>query len=115
MKLLETKKNPLLHREEIVFVVENQATPSKEKVRKDLASELKKPEENIVIERIDSKFGIQKFTGEAKVYDNVKDKEKYETLSRKAKKKIKEEAAKKAEEEKKAAAKTEEPKEEASE
>lgn len=107
MEILKQTKNSLLHREEVVITLEQTVTPSKQEVTKMLSEKLKKPEENIVIEKVGSKFGSQTFTISAKVYDDVKSKDKYETVPKKVRKKQAEEAKKKADEEKIAKAEAE--------
>ncbi|MFA6022640.1 MAG: hypothetical protein WC781_00975 [Candidatus Pacearchaeota archaeon] len=97
MEILQTKKNNLLHREEIVASLESEITPSKTQVTQMISDQLKKPVENIVIEKIESNFGTKNVRVNAKVYNDVQSKEKFETVTRKAKKKIAEEKKKAAE------------------
>ena len=99
MNNLKQKHNSLLNREEITFEVEKNSIPSKEEIKKQISNKIKKPEENIVISKINTKFGSKTFEVSAKVYDNVENKKKYEVISRKERKKQIEET-KKAEEEK---------------
>tara|TARA_Y100000310_G_scaffold234890_1_gene237911 strand:+ start:764 stop:1252 length:489 start_codon:yes stop_codon:yes gene_type:complete len=109
MQILEQKDNKLLNREEVIVELTSETIPSKVDVTKQIAEELKKPEENVVIGKINTNFGNQTFKVSAKVYDDSESKDKYETISRKQRKKQAEEAkkieaeAKKVEEEKKKA------------
>jgi len=115
IKILKNFKNELLNREEIIMELEQNVTPSKQEVTKKLSDELKKPGENIVIEKINSKFGSKKFIIFAKSYNNAEEKAKYETIPKKVKKKTAEEAKKTSEEakaEKKSEKVKEEPKQE---
>jgi len=105
MNNLKQKHNNLLNREEITFEVEKNSIPSKEEMKKQISEKTKKPEENVIISKINTKFGSKTFEVSAKVYDNVEDKKRYEVISRKERKKQIEEA-KKAEEEKKKAEET---------
>jgi len=105
MNNLKQKYNNLLNREEIIFEVEKNSIPSKEEIKKQISEKTKKPEENIIISKINTKFGSKTFEVSAKVYDNIEDKKRYEVISRKERKKQIEEA-KKAEEEKKKAEET---------
>lgn len=97
MKITETKKNPLLHREEITAVLESAVTPSESQVVQMIAESTKKPSENIVIEQIKSNFGTQEVKIKAKIYDNQDHRKRIEVVTRKAKKKAAEEAKKAAE------------------
>lgn len=104
-EIIQDKKNNLLHRQEIIIALEQKAIPSNTEVKKILAEQFKADEENIVIEKIGSKFGSRKFEISAKIYEDSESKEKYETLTKKERKKRDEEAKKieetKPEEEKK--------------
>ena len=91
MKVLNQVKNNLLNREEILVEIESHITPSKQEVAKKLSEKFKKPEENIIIEKVGSKFGSKTFTISAKVYNDIESKDKYETISKKQRKKIAEE------------------------
>jgi small subunit ribosomal protein S24e len=97
MEILQNKKNNLLHREEVVISLESKSTPSKNEVIKEVSEKMKKPAENIVIEKIDGKYGERKVKIYAKIYDELKFRDKFETIPRKIKKKIAEEAKKAAE------------------
>ena len=94
MNILENKKNMLLNREEIVATLQTEITPSKDEIAKAIAIKLKKHEGQIVIEKIEGNFGNHEFIIKAKVYDDVKSKDKYETVTRKEKKKRAEEVKK---------------------
>ena len=93
MNITEIKKNPLLHREEITASLEKEVTPSKQEAIKMISEQLKKPEELIVIDGINNKFGSNKFTIKAKVYDRLESKNKTETVPRKFRRKKEKEAA----------------------
>ena len=103
MNILENKKNMLLNREEIVATLQAEITPSKSEIAKAIAVKLKKHEGQIVIEKIEGNFGNHEFIIKAKVYDDVKSKDKYETVTRKEKKKRAEEVKKQEEVKKKEA------------
>ncbi len=98
MEILKQFDNKLLNRQEIIVKLESQVTPSKLDVKKSLSEKFKSPEEQIVIEHIYGKFGSQTFTIEAKIYDSIESLSKYETITKKERKK-REEEAKKAKEE----------------
>ena len=101
MNLINEFDNKLLHRKEVVISLHSEKTPSKIEVAKELAKNFKSTEENIIIEKIDSKFGKKEFTVYAKVYHDHQSKNKYETVTRKEKKKRAEESKKLEEEAKK--------------
>jgi len=102
MNILKQKDNKLLKREEIIAEVTENSIPSKVNIAKKIGEKLKKPEENVVIEKISTQFGNHTFKIFAKVYDSKESKEKYESISRKERKKILEEKKKAEEEAKKA-------------
>jgi ribosomal protein S24E len=102
MKIIEIRRNNLLNREEITAVLESQVTPSNQEVIQLISENTKKPADQIVIEKINSNFGTRQVKINVKVYNDLKSKEKFETVTRKAKKKTAEDS-KKAEEAKKAA------------
>tara|TARA_Y100000310_G_scaffold185433_1_gene185512 strand:+ start:1874 stop:2347 length:474 start_codon:yes stop_codon:yes gene_type:complete len=101
MNILEQKENKLLNREEIIVELTSETIPSKTEVTKQISEKLKKPEENIIINQINTQFGNHTFKVSAKVYEDSESKDKYETLSKKERKKIAEEKKKAAEEKKK--------------
>ncbi|MEM3074737.1 MAG: hypothetical protein QW727_02230 [Candidatus Pacearchaeota archaeon] len=94
MKILEKKQNLFLDREELLVELESKSIPSKIEIIKKISEELNKPEENIIIEKIISNFGRSNFKISAKIYNNQESRKKYETISRKEKKKIFEEKKK---------------------
>ncbi len=98
MRIIEQKKNDLLDRNEFLISIESQHSPSKIEITKKLSEHSKTPEDNIVIESIKGVFGSKNFIIKAKYYNNLESKKKYETITRKERKKLKEsEATKKAE------------------
>ena len=80
---IESKRNnPLLSRTEVQFTIkhEGQGTPNREIIRTELAEKLNVKKENVVVNVINSSFGIQETTGYAKIYKSA---EKLEDLERK--------------------------------
>jgi small subunit ribosomal protein S24e len=64
-------ENPMLHRTDVRFeMVHEDATPSRLSVRDSLAAKLNKDAEELVVRRLDTKFGMRKTVGHAKVYDD---------------------------------------------
>jgi small subunit ribosomal protein S24e len=82
MEIKEKKNNPLLNRTEIHFIInhEGEVTPNREIIRTEIADKLNVKKENIIINNLTSKFGIQKTIGYAKIYSNPK---KAEAIERK--------------------------------
>jgi small subunit ribosomal protein S24e len=69
--IVEEDENPMLHRTDVRFeMVHEDATPSRLSVRDSLAAKLNKDAEEVVIRRLDTKFGMRKTVGYAKVYDD---------------------------------------------
>ena len=65
--------NPLINRTEVHFTVihEGEGTPNREIIRSELAEKLNAKKENIVVNNIQTSFGVQKSTGYAKVYSSL--------------------------------------------
>lgn len=87
MEILEIIKNSALDREEVIAELEMEKTPSKIETIKMLAEKLKKPEENMVIEKIGSEYGKKLFIVKAKAYNSIESKTKFEIIPRKVRKK----------------------------
>lgn len=105
-EIIKTDKNPFLNREEILLEIKSKSTPSLEEIKK----EIKGDENLVVIRKVHSNFGKQRFLAEILIYNSIEDREKVETIPKKIKKKLAEEKkkreaeeAKKKAEEKKAA------------
>lgn len=73
IEITEKKENPLLDRMDVRFVIqhEGEKTPTREQVRKALASALGKKAELTVIDNMESHFGRGSTKGFAKVYVDV--------------------------------------------
>ena len=62
--------NPMLHRTDVRFEVTHEdATPSRLSVRDSLAAKLNKDAEEVVVRKLDTKFGMRTTVGHAKVYE----------------------------------------------
>ena len=61
----------MLHRTEVRFqIVHDEATPSRLSVRDSLAAKLDKNADEVVVHEMNTKFGMRKTVGYAKVYDS---------------------------------------------
>ncbi|WP_436931402.1 30S ribosomal protein S24e [Halosimplex halobium] len=70
--IIEEDENPMLHRTDVRFeVTHEEATPSRLSVRDSLAAKLNKDAEEVVVHELDTKFGMRKTVGYAKVYDDA--------------------------------------------
>lgn len=68
--IIEEEENPLLHRTDVTFeVTHDEATPSRLSVRDSLAATLNKEADEVVVHKLDTKFGMRTTRGYAKVYD----------------------------------------------
>ncbi|WP_247010193.1 30S ribosomal protein S24e [Halorientalis litorea] len=68
--IVEEAENPMLHRTDVRFeMVHEDATPSRLSVRDSLAAKLNKEAEEVVVHELDTKFGMRKTVGYAKVYE----------------------------------------------
>jgi len=92
--ILEHKKNVLLDREEVILLINADVTPSMKQTSELISNKFKSSADNIVVEKINGQFGSKQFKVYAKIYNNLKSKEKYETISRKQRKKLIEDAKK---------------------
>jgi small subunit ribosomal protein S24e len=71
IEIIEEDENPMLHRTDVRFqITHDEATPSRLSVRDSLAAKLNKDSDEVVIHELDTKFGMRKTIGYAKVYDN---------------------------------------------
>ena len=68
--ILEEKENPFFGRKELKINIKhpNLATPPKQNLLKELASKYSVPEENIIIDYIFSKKGLNESTAKVKIY-----------------------------------------------
>jgi small subunit ribosomal protein S24e len=70
--IIDEDENPMLHRTDVTFeVVHEDATPERLQVRDSLAATLDKAAEEVVVRKLDTKFGMRKTVGRAKVYDSA--------------------------------------------
>ncbi|WP_435333998.1 30S ribosomal protein S24e [Haloarchaeobius sp. TZWWS8] len=72
IEIISETENPMLHRTDVKFeMVHEDATPSRLSVRDSLAAKLNKDADEVVIRKLDTKFGMRKTVGLAKVYDSA--------------------------------------------
>jgi small subunit ribosomal protein S24e len=70
LEITDKRENQLLDRTEVRFTVShpNQPTPRRESVREQLSKELKVPKDTVVIDHMNSHFGVTISEGYAKIY-----------------------------------------------
>jgi small subunit ribosomal protein S24e len=70
LEITDKRENTLLDRTEVKFTVShpNQPTPRRENVREELSKELKVPKDRIVVDYMNSRFGLTISSGYAKIY-----------------------------------------------
>jgi len=69
--IIAEDENPMLHRTDVRFeMTHDEATPSRLSVRDSLAAKLNKDAEEVVVHELDTKFGMRKTVGYAKVYED---------------------------------------------
>ncbi|WP_251341661.1 30S ribosomal protein S24e [Haloplanus halophilus] len=69
--IIEEDENPMLHRTDVRFrITHEDATPSRLSVRDSLAAKLNKDSDEVVVHELDTKFGMRKTIGYAKVYES---------------------------------------------
>ncbi|MES3517759.1 MAG: 30S ribosomal protein S24e [Natronomonas sp.] len=72
--ILEETENPMLHRIDVRFeLTHEEATPTRLSVRDSLAAKLNKDASEVVLRQLDTKYGMRKTVGHAKVYDTEAD------------------------------------------
>ena len=72
VEIIDETENPMLHRTDVRFqLTHEEATPSRLSVRDSLAAKLNKDAAEVVIHRLDTKYGMRKTVGYAKVYDSA--------------------------------------------
>jgi len=69
VKLISTKRNPLLARREIDFEIQQPSTPSRLDTRNLIAEQLKVDPERVYILRLETQTGTQTTIGRSHVYD----------------------------------------------
>jgi small subunit ribosomal protein S24e len=70
--IISETENPMLHRTDVTFELSHEdATPERLQVRDSLAAKLNKDADEVVIRQLDTKFGMRKTVGQAKVYDTA--------------------------------------------
>lgn len=69
--VISEEENPMLHRTDVRFsIVHEEATPSRLSVRDSLAAKLNKDSDEVVVHKLDTKYGMRKTIGYAKVYES---------------------------------------------
>ncbi|WP_290813042.1 30S ribosomal protein S24e [Halovivax sp.] len=72
--VISEEENPMLHRTDVTFeLIHDEATPSRLQVRDSLAAKLNKDADEVVVRQLDTKFGMRKTVGNAKVYETADD------------------------------------------
>lgn len=72
VEIVSEEENPMLHRSDVTFeLVHPDATPARLQVRDSLAAKLNKDADEVVIRELDTKFGMRKTVGYAKVYETA--------------------------------------------
>lgn len=79
IEIISEEENPMLHRTDVRFeITHDEATPARLQVRDSLAAKLDKGADEVVIHELDTKFGMRKTVGYAKVYESADDAEEVE-------------------------------------
>ncbi|PSP77222.1 30S ribosomal protein S24e [Halobacteriales archaeon QS_7_69_60] len=74
VEIIEEDENPMLHRTDVRFqLTHEEATPSRLSVRDSLAATMNKDADEVVVHELDTKYGMRKTIGYAKVYDSAED------------------------------------------
>ena len=74
IEVTQQEKNDLLNRTEVRFsIVHDGETPARLAVRDSLAAKLGKGSDEVVVHKMDTKFGMNETLGHAKVYESPED------------------------------------------
>lgn len=74
VEIIDEDENPMLHRTDVRFqLAHEEATPSRLSVRDSLAAKLNKDASEVVVHTLDTKYGMRKSVGYAKVYETSAD------------------------------------------
>ena len=70
LEIQEKRENPLLNRVEVHFIVHhpNSPTPKRDSVRDAISSNMKVPKDRVVVDHMNSSFGVHDTKGYAKIY-----------------------------------------------
>jgi small subunit ribosomal protein S24e len=72
VEIIDEEENPMLHRTDVRFqLTHEEATPSRLSVRDSLAAKVNKDAGEVVVHELDTKYGMRKTVGYAKVYDDA--------------------------------------------
>ena len=72
IEIISEEENPMLHRTDVRFeIVHDEATPARLQVRDSLAAKLDKGANEVVVQELNTKFGMRKTVGYAKVYETA--------------------------------------------
>jgi small subunit ribosomal protein S24e len=82
LKIVSNKENALMGRKDIVFTLrhDGETTPSRVQVRQLLASEIGSKTENVVIDAMESEYGLGQTTGTARAYKSADEARKTERI-----------------------------------
>ncbi|MDR0309173.1 MAG: 30S ribosomal protein S24e [Candidatus Methanoplasma sp.] len=72
IEITNQKENPLQKRKEVYFTIDHagESTPGRNAVAEDIAKKMKSKRDCVVVDNIESVYGIGKSKGYAKVYDS---------------------------------------------
>ncbi|MEF8818876.1 MAG: 30S ribosomal protein S24e [Haloferacaceae archaeon] len=74
IEIVDEDENPMLHRTDVRFELTHEdATPSRLSVRDSLAAMLNKDSGEVVVRQLDTKYGMRRTVGLAKVYNSPDD------------------------------------------
>ena len=73
LEIAEKNDNPLLHRQEVQIVIrhENESTPKRSEVIKNLSEKMKAKKDLIIIDHLKNKYGKMESQGYAKIYKDI--------------------------------------------
>ncbi len=98
LEIQKTRENPLMNRTEVHFVLHhpNSQTPKRDAVRDELSKTLKVPKERVIVDHMESSFGVHDTKGYAKIYPSKEEAMKVESEHLLVRNRLKEKQVKKA-------------------
>jgi len=97
LEIQKTRENPLMNRTEVHFVLHhpNSQTPKRDTVRDELSKTLKVPKERVIVDHMESSFGVHDTRGYAKIYPSKEEAMKIESEHLLVRNRLKEKQVKK--------------------
>lgn len=81
-KIIEERENPLFRRKEIRVSIDSEVSPNRSEILNFISEKFSVPADNILVRKINGKFGSKNFTISANLYSSREEKENTEIMSK---------------------------------